>query len=121
MAFPSHIIALPDHNWSPNVLRAYTLIDRAYGRALLVLREGEQDIHRLRIHADRVVARIFPLIMALEREGMDIDWVRNTAELLASIVLRLEQNAHEVDNAYVFISYQLWCGMSSTRWTQSDV
>lgn len=110
MSLPAHIPALPEllkndrQDWSPNVLRTFSLIDRAYGRSLLVIQEGEQDAHCLRIHGDTIVARIFPLLDALEREGMQRDWVRSTGELLASMVLRLEHNAHEVDNMYVPIS-----------------
>lgn len=107
MSLASHIPPLPvlgvndDGGWSPNVHRAFNLLDRAYGRAFLVLQEGEQDAHRLHLHADKIMTRSFPILDALEHEGMPQDWVMETGGLLASIILLLEQNAHEADNVYV--------------------
>lgn len=126
-ALPQSIPALPQHEdnhiWSANVQRAHTLLDRGYRQALQVILEGENDAHRHHLHAEKLVRRIFPILEALERDGMNVLWIREVGEMLAALVIALEYRAEAVDNVYVHHSLLMlsnrgcaWHMISFSHW-----
>jgi hypothetical protein len=91
---PAEFPPLPEHfdndNWSPNVIQAHSILFDAYSHAFQALNAGDSDAHRLRIHSDRLLNRMLPILEAMEPEVLNPEWVKHGAEALAGLVLELE-------------------------------
>lgn len=102
---PETFPALPAHpdgeNWSNNVTEAHQILDQAYMHAQQAFLAGDSDGHRLRIHSDRLLNRMLPILRALEPEVMNPDWVKTAAEVLAFLVVELEGSAIRIETVYV--------------------
>ena len=102
--FPS----LPDHFeggcWSTNVVKAHSILSTAYHHAYEVLHASESDTHRLRLHSDRLMSRMFPILDVMEPEVLNQEWLKLAAESMANLYLELEGAALAVENVYVSTS-----------------
>jgi hypothetical protein len=95
--FPS-LPDCPDHDvWSANALEAYSILQSAYRHGRHALHAGDNDSHRFRIHSDRILNRMLPILEALEAEVLNHTWVRGVAQILASLAVSLERAAVIMD------------------------
>jgi hypothetical protein len=101
-ALPAEFPALPPHfddgAWSPNVLQAYTLLRDAYQYAFEALNAGDSDCHRLRLHSEKLLNRMLPVLDAMEVEVLHPQWFEDSAVALAGLVLELESSAAAIEN-----------------------
>ncbi|KAJ6456832.1 hypothetical protein C8R47DRAFT_1082293 [Mycena vitilis] len=97
MVLPAQFPALPftpqEFNWSPDVLRAHTIITTAYERASTLLRQEEGDPLRLRIHSEQVLDKLVPILEALEPEVGDYGWLEASASALGELTVQLQRSA----------------------------
>lgn len=92
-AFPSLPLTPEEFNWSPDVLRAHSIIAAAYERASAMLRQEEADPLRLRIHSEQVLNKLVPILEALLPEIGDYIWLEAGANALGQITVDLERAA----------------------------
>lgn len=101
---PDEFPALPEHFdgevWSPDVRKAYSLLETAYQYGFEALNAGDNDSHRLRLHSDKLLNRMFPILEAMEAEVLNPQWLKLSAEALAGLVLELEVSAVAIENVY---------------------
>ncbi|EPQ51350.1 hypothetical protein GLOTRDRAFT_133220 [Gloeophyllum trabeum ATCC 11539] len=83
--------------WSANVLRAHQILHDAYARASDLLRQEDGDPLRLRIHSERILKRMIPILEALDQEVADEHWSSGCAHALAKITVDLERAAFAAD------------------------
>jgi len=102
---PEHFPPLPEHPendvWSANTLEAHGILLNSYNHGLRALHAGDNDPHRLRIHSDRILNRMLPILEALEAELLNYTWVREVAQALAALAVSLERAAVVMDGVSV--------------------
>jgi hypothetical protein len=98
---------LPDHfdggHWTENVIQAHSILSSAYHGAYEAFHASESDAHCLRLHSDRLMNRMFPILEVMEPELLSHEWLKSAAETIAGLYLELEGAALMVDNVYVVI------------------
>ena len=62
---PQSFIELPNVDFNSRILEAHSLIASSYDATSNLLRQESNDHIRLRIHADRLMTQILPLLEAL--------------------------------------------------------
>lgn len=101
-ALPDEFPALPEHFdggvWPPNVLEAYSILENSYQYALEALNAGDNDGHRLQLHSEKIQTRMLPILEAMEIEVLNPEWLKESAEALAGLVLELEVSASSIEN-----------------------
>jgi hypothetical protein len=99
---PSVFPALPDPPdngfWSGNILRAYSILHDSYAHGTRALNSSDNDSHRLRLHADRILNSKLAILEALEPEVVNPLWVRTAAHALAGLVVELERASVLIDD-----------------------
>jgi hypothetical protein len=62
------------------------------------LNGGDNDSHRLRLHADRILNSKLAILEALEPEVVNPLWVQTAARALAGLVVELERASVLIDD-----------------------
>lgn len=87
--------------WSPNILTAFNLLNKAYERASTILRQ-EADSIRLRFHIDQLSNNFMPILEAMERqriaENIPVDWLESAAAALGLLVVHLQEGIKGADS-----------------------
>jgi hypothetical protein len=96
--------------WRQNVLKAYGIISEAFSRATQLLRQEDGDALRLRIHSEKIMQRMIPLLDALDSEVHDPNWTSVCTHVLAGVMVALEAAAFAADGMWVRCS--LLCATS---------
>ncbi|KAK6968889.1 Integrase catalytic domain-containing protein [Favolaschia claudopus] len=84
--------------WSPNVTQGYHILQNGYKYAYEALNAGDNDTHRLRLHSEKLLNRLFPILDAMEAEVLNSDWIETCAVALAGLILELEDSAAAIAN-----------------------
>lgn len=96
----------PDNDvWSANALEAHSILQNSYNHGLQALRAGDNDAHRLRIHSDRILNRMLPILEALEPEVLNHEWVHAVARTFAALAVGLERATVVMDGVSVACNY----------------
>ena len=103
-SIPAHFPDLPGPlddkgPWEQNVHKAHTIITDTFSRATALLRQEDGDALWLRIHSERILQRIIPLLEALEPEVQNPNWIAECAHALATVMVALETSAFAADGA----------------------
>jgi len=104
LPIPTHFPDLPApavHKapWGPNVCKAHTIISDTFSRAIQLLCQEDGDTLRLRIHSEKILQQIVPLLEALGPEVHNFTWIAECTHTLASVMVALEAAAFAVDGA----------------------
>jgi hypothetical protein len=98
--FPNDFPALPQPEdgavWPANVTHAHEILTEAYQHGLDAYLANDSDAHRLRLHSERLVNRMFPILEGLEPEIYNQPWIELVVDLLSQLVVELERMAAAV-------------------------
>ena len=97
-----HFPPLPDPpgaGWPVDVVTAHKIISNAYKHAHQLLQRNHLDATQLRIHLERLLNEIVPLLDVLGPEINDHAWQDECSELLVALALGLELAASS-NNGY---------------------
>jgi hypothetical protein len=99
---PQEFPPLPDHFdggvWSPNVFQAYTILHDAYQYAFEALNASDNECHRLRLHSEKLLNRMLPILEAMEAEVLNPRWLEDSTVALAGLIIELEASAAAIEN-----------------------
>ena len=100
--FPSlpHHFDGPDTEYSANAIAAHEILTETYHCAYRTLQASDNDTHRLRLHSDKIVNRMLPILEAMEPEILNNEWMVASMETLAGLVLELEGTAAAIERRY---------------------
>lgn len=96
---PLHLPPLPvpphSQNWAANINQAYTILSDAYDAASQLLRLEDGDPIRFRLHADRLVNRMAPILHELVPLTEDEEWATIVFAAFDSLVNELKAAAED--------------------------
>ena len=81
---------LPPNANNTQFIEAYNIISSHYNSVSKLLREDESDPIRLRIHSERILHRVVPLLDALEKKLGNNEWILNVAKNLQDLVNEID-------------------------------
>lgn len=90
-----------DDSWSYQVIQGHSVVSTAYAQALTIFHANDNDAHRVRLHADRLLNRIAPVLQAMEPAIMNTTWILTAADVLGALIVALDQAAIAIDTVYV--------------------
>ena len=81
--------------------KAIRVIAATYESSWVALHASDSDPYRLRLHSNRLLTRVLPILQALEREVQgDQGWLLETAGKIAEVIVALEGQAATADEMY---------------------
>lgn len=83
------------------LIDAYNIISGSYSSALQLLHEEDNDAIQLRIHGDRIVNCVLPLLEALENEIQDDIWIDNVAAAILELLDDIYGAAAQAETVFV--------------------
>jgi hypothetical protein len=94
-------ITIPRVQLSINGHKAVKIITATYESSWVTLHASDSDPYRLRIHNNRLLSRVMPILQALENEVQgDMEWLLITAGKIAELIVDLEGLAATADERY---------------------
>ncbi|KAF7288225.1 Integrase catalytic domain-containing protein [Mycena chlorophos] len=101
---PAQFPDLPSHFdnglWPSTVMQAHQIASDAYRYTFEALNASDNDAHRLRLHADKLLGRILPIVQAMELEVLNSEWIEEASVLIAGLGLGLETAAAAVEKVH---------------------
>ncbi|KAF7306246.1 Integrase catalytic domain-containing protein [Mycena indigotica] len=104
-SLPHEFPALPAHFdngiWPPSVLQAHDIVHDAYRYAYEALNAGDNESHRLKLHADKILNCTLPIVRAMELEILNPQWIEEAEVLVAALGVALEASAAAMETVNV--------------------
>lgn len=89
--------------WSPNVRNAHKILSEGYLHAIRILHQEDGDSVRLNLLCETIARDQLPLLVALEQEGIDADWLHGCAHALGILTRDLSIAASAAEGTYVTV------------------